>query len=200
MDCSSSGSSVHEILLANTGVGCHSLLQGVFLTQGSNLGLLYCRLFCNAWMNKWFKGAPSWVTSLVAQSVKHLSTMWETRVRSLVREGPWRRKWQSTLVLLPGKSHGQRSLVRYSPWGCKESDTTERIHRSPGWVLRFPLDPARNQCVCLHLCVWPVDWTSALHVFFSTSFSSSKLPSSESSWPFQVHTYAWDICQYLNTL
>ena len=32
---------------------------------------------------------------------------------------------QSTPVLLPGKSHGQRSLVGYSPWGCKESDTTE---------------------------------------------------------------------------
>ena len=34
---------------------------------------------------------------------------------------PWRRKWQSTPVLLPGKFHGQRSLVGYSPWGRKES-------------------------------------------------------------------------------
>ena len=41
---------------------------------------------------------------------------------------PWRRKWQSTAVLLPEKSHGQRSLVGYSPWGLKESDTTERLH------------------------------------------------------------------------
>ena len=40
---------------------------------------------------------------------------------------PWRRKWQSTPVLLPGKSHGRRSLVGYSPWGCKESDTTEQL-------------------------------------------------------------------------
>ena len=38
---------------------------------------------------------------------------------------PWRRKWQFTPVLLPGKSHGQRSLVGYRPWGRKESDTTE---------------------------------------------------------------------------
>ena len=38
---------------------------------------------------------------------------------------PWRRKWQPTPVLLPGKSHGWRSLVAYSPWGHKESDTTE---------------------------------------------------------------------------
>ena len=40
----------------------------------------------------------------------------------------WRRKWQPTPVFLPGKSHGQRSLVGYSPWGCKESDTTEWLH------------------------------------------------------------------------
>ena len=33
-----------------------------------------------------------------------------------------------TPVLLPGKSHGRRSLAGYSPWGCKESDTTERLH------------------------------------------------------------------------
>ena len=37
---------------------------------------------------------------------------------------PWRRKWQSTPVFLPGKSYGQRSLVGYSPWGHKESDPT----------------------------------------------------------------------------
>ena len=36
---------------------------------------------------------------------------------------PQRRKWQPTPVLLPGESHGQRSLVGYSPWGRKESDT-----------------------------------------------------------------------------
>ena len=38
------------------------------------------------------------------------------------------RKWQPTPVLLPGKSHGLRSLVGYSLWGRKESDTTERLH------------------------------------------------------------------------
>ena len=36
-----------------------------------------------------------------------------------------RRQWQPTPVLLPGKSHGQRSLVGCSPWGCEESDMTE---------------------------------------------------------------------------
>ena len=38
---------------------------------------------------------------------------------------PWKRKWQPTPVFLPGKSHGWRSLVGYSPWGSKELDTTE---------------------------------------------------------------------------
>ena len=40
----------------------------------------------------------------------------------------WRKAWQPTPVFLPGESHGQRSLVGYSPRGRKESDTTERLH------------------------------------------------------------------------
>ena len=39
-----------------------------------------------------------------------------------------RRHWHPTPVLLPGKSHGWRSLVGYSPWGFEESDTTEQLH------------------------------------------------------------------------
>ena len=39
----------------------------------------------------------------------------------------WSRKWQHILIFLPGKSHGQRSLVGYSPWGCKGSDMTEHV-------------------------------------------------------------------------
>ena len=41
---------------------------------------------------------------------------------------PWIRKWQPTPVLFPGKSHGWRSLVGYSPWGHKELDTTKQLH------------------------------------------------------------------------
>ena len=44
-----------------------------------------------------------------------------------------RRRWHPTPVLLPGKSHGWRSLVGCSPWGCEESDMTERLH------FHFPL-------------------------------------------------------------
>ena len=41
---------------------------------------------------------------------------------------PWRRQWHPTSVLLPGKSHGRRSLVGCSPWGHEESDTSGRLH------------------------------------------------------------------------
>ena len=44
-----------------------------------------------------------------------------------VRKIPWRRKWQPIPLFLPGKSHGQRRLEGYSPWGHKESDMTERL-------------------------------------------------------------------------
>ena len=51
-----------------------------------------------------------------------------------VRRIPWSRKWQPTPVFLPGKCHGQRSLADYSPWGLKESDTTEHVHIHTLWV------------------------------------------------------------------
>jgi len=52
----------------------------------------------------------------------------DSRFYPWVRKIPWRRKWHSTPVFLPGKSHGQRSLVGYSPQGHKESDMTERLN------------------------------------------------------------------------
>ena len=58
--------------------------------------------------------------------VKNLPAKQETLVGSLSWEDPLeRRKWQPTPVFLPGKSHGQRSLVGYSPWHRKESDMTK---------------------------------------------------------------------------
>ena len=59
-----------------------------------------------------------------------------------VRKILWRRKWQPSPVFLPGKSHGQRNLVGYSPWDCKELDVTEHTHMlgsanssAPAWGL-----------------------------------------------------------------
>ena len=63
--------------------------------------------------------------SLVAQVVKQCG---RPGFDSWVGKIPWRRKWQPTPVFLPGKFHGWRSLVGYSPWGRKELDTTEWLH------------------------------------------------------------------------
>ena len=57
-----------------------------------------------------------WRASLVVQWLRIYPAM------------PGRRQWHPTPVLLPGKSHGRRSLVGCSPWGRQESDTTERLH------------------------------------------------------------------------
>ena len=63
----------------------------------------------------------------MAQTVKNLPAMQETQVQSLGQEIPWRREWQSTPGFLPGEFHKQRSLVGYSSWSRKESDTTEQL-------------------------------------------------------------------------
>ena len=82
----------------------------------------------------------------------------------------WRRKWQTTPELLPGKSHGQRSLVGYSPWGRKESDTTEQLH------FHFQNDNSHSQD---NLKNWKGQLLSIhplLHrnIYFPLSISSSK--------------------------
>ena len=51
---------------------------------------------------------------------------------------PWGRKWQPTPVFLPGKFHRQRSLAGYSPWGHRESDTTEQLSRPQEMSCIYP--------------------------------------------------------------
>ena len=67
-------------------------------------------------------------TSLVAQTVKCLSTMQQIQVRSLGQEDPLEKEMANHSSTIAGKSHVQRNLVGYSPWGRKESDTTEQLH------------------------------------------------------------------------
>ena len=57
--------------------------------------------------------------------VKRLPTVWETQVQFLDGEDPPEKAMATHSST--GKSHGRRSLVGYSPWGHKESDTTERL-------------------------------------------------------------------------
>ena len=61
----------------------------------------------------------------------------------------WRRQWHPTPVLLPGKSHGRKSLVGYSLWGRLESDTTERLdfHFSLSCIGEGNGNPLQRSCL-----------------------------------------------------
>ena len=69
------------------------------------------------WLSLW--------ASLVAQMITNLPEMQENWIRSLGQEDSPEKGMANTPVFLPGKFHGQRSLVGYNPWCCKESDMTE---------------------------------------------------------------------------
>ena len=69
------------------------------------------------------------LSSLVAQSVKNLPAMQKTLVRSLGwGDSPGEGNGLPTPVFLPGEFHGQRSLVGYNLWACKESDMADHVH------------------------------------------------------------------------
>ena len=82
--------------------------------------------------------------SLVARMVKHLPAMQETWVWSLHREDPLEKAMATHSSILPGESRGQRSLVGYSPWGCKQLDRTEQISKHTHTPTSFP--PAYPEC------------------------------------------------------
>ena len=82
---------------------------------------------CNSAGRNQFSAVRDWKTLAVSKQR-------QIKLPALVRKIPWRRKWQPNPVFLPGEVHGQRNLVGYNPWGCKESDTTEwltQTHKLP---------------------------------------------------------------------
>ena len=96
----------------------------------------------------------------------------------------WRRQWHPTPVLLPGKSHGRRSLVGCSSWGHEESDTTERLHFHFSLSCIGEGNGSPLQCSCL---VNPRDggaWWAAVYGVTQSRTRLKRLSSSSS--PFQV--------------
>ena len=93
----------------------------------------------------------------------------------------WRRQWHPTPVLLPGKSHGRRSLVGCSPWGRKESDTTERLpfHFSLSCIGEGNGNPL--QCFCLEIPKDRRAWWVAISGFAQSRTQLKHLSSSSSS-------------------
>ena len=87
----------------------------------------------------------------------------------------WRRKWQPTPVFLPGKSHGQSSLVGYSLWGCKESGITEHTH-----ARMHSYDYILSRGMWVELVLAPL----AIMVL---KFFDSQLPSDRCLWPLRLN-------------
>ena len=92
-----------------------------------------------------------------------------------------RRQWQPTPVLLPGKSHGRRSQVGCSPWGCKEWDKTERLHFH--FSLSFIGEGNGNplQCSCLENPRDGGAWWAAVSGVAQSQTQLKRLSSSSSS-------------------
>ena len=82
-------------------------------------------IFC-LWVNKWNFPDSTMVKNLPANA-EDVRDTGLTPGLIYFRKIPWSRKWQPTPVFLPGKCHGQRSLVGYSPWDHKEPDMAERL-------------------------------------------------------------------------
>ena len=75
----------------------------------------------------------------MAQTVKNLLAMKETRVPSLAEEDPLGRGRVPSPIFLPRESRRQRGPMGYSPWGRKESDTTERLTLSQSCSRLLPM-------------------------------------------------------------
>ena len=95
-----------------------------------------------------------------------------------------RRQWHSTSVLLPGKSHGWRSLVGCSPWGLEGSDTTERLHFH--FSLSFIGEGNDNplQCSCLENPRDGGAWWAAIYGVAQSRTRLKRLSSSSSLFHF----------------
>ena len=68
---------------------------------------------------------------------------------------PWRREWQPTSVFLPGEFHGQKSLAGCSPWGRRESDTTEHTHTLLLYVSQLHSHAKEHQTWCFYHKILP---------------------------------------------
>ena len=121
--------------LGSLGIDLINLLTTKGASQGHSGKVSACQ--CRRHKHKW-RGFHPWVGKI-----------------------PWSRQWQPTPVLLPGESHGQGSLAGYSPWGHKESDTTEWL--SIHWQQKVPEDNVRMPSNCWLPMGWGgLDWSLGL--------------------------------------
>ena len=101
-----------------------------------------------------------------------------------IRKISWREAWQPTPVLLPGESHGQKSLAGYSPWGCRVGHNWSDLAHMLLWILNYSLDIG---CISLCLSLSPGGLASDFGQWEQVVASSEKAIAPHSS------TLAWRI-------
>ena len=117
---------------------------------------------------------------------------------------PWRRAWQPTPVVLPGESHEQRSLVGYSPWGCKELGVAEHTY-DLRHVLTYQSLRIKKKMQSLQNCRVSQKWlkcaevvttVTSLHTFFIVSISWGSCIEANISMFFHTHGFCASDLQY----
>ena len=100
-------------------------------------------------------GLPWWLSSK-----ESACQCWRHGLDPRVGKIPWRRKWQPTPVFLPGKSHGQRNLVGFSPWGRKRTEHDLAIEQgcTPNALHASQIQPvgccSAITVPIIHYCLW----------------------------------------------
>jgi len=194
--------SIKLVMPSNHLILCHTLLllPSIFpsIRVFSNESVLHIR-----WPKYWsfsFSMSPSneysglisfrmdWLDLLAVQGTLKSLLQYHSSEASILQRSAffWRRRWHHTPVLLPGKSHGQRSLAGCSPWGHQDSDTTERLH------FHFSLSCIGGgngnplQCSCLEN---PRDlgaWWAAVYGVAQSQTRLKRLSSSSSSFLYSL--------------
>ena len=135
-------------------------------------GLVNC-LSLETWETTWYFYSLSWWIGFLFPPSKRIfaKTLWSSC---------WRRQWHPTPVLLHGKSHGQRSLVGCSPWGCEELDMTEQLpfHFSLSCIGEGNGNPL--QCSCLENPRNGRAWWAAVYRVAQSQTRLKRLSSSSS--------------------
>ena len=140
-----------------------------------------------AWKIPWME-EPGRLQSMGLLRVRH---DWATSL-SLFTFMHWRRHWHPTPVLLPGKSHGWRSLVGCSPWGCEESDTIERFHFHFSLSCTGEGNGKPFQCSCLENPRGGGAWWATVYGVAQNQTWLKRLSSSSSSsrpLKYMIYTY-----------
>ena len=155
-----------------------------------------------AWKIPWTE-EPGKLQSMGSWRVGH---DWATSL-SLFTFMHWRRKWQPTPVFLPGESHGQRSLVGYSPWGCKRVRldwvTKQQQKCNKTWIL--PFHSFRNmlwkasfhrQRVAFLLCAFLTGWNFRRNISITAIYRFRSILQIKYFPPnfnfYSVWKYAWE--------